>query len=162
MKTIAVLSDTHGNLSALEGVLPILSSCDMVFHLGDCFTDMRAFKGELGDKLVCVKGNCDIHPESKYKIVEVEGKRLLLTHGDCYGVKAGLTRLCYFAKEQGVDAVFFGHTHVACDEEADGVRFINPGALSLMTVEKSFAYVVIKDGKILCNHNKNVTSHRRF
>jgi len=156
MKSIAVLSDTHGNLSAIEAVFSILQSCDMVFHLGDCFTDMRGFKSALGDKLVCVKGNCDLYPESKYKIIELEGKRLLITHGDAFGVKSGLTRLSFFAKEQGVDAVFFGHTHMACCIEEDGVLYVNPGALARTGVDKSFAYVNIVNGKILCNHNRNV------
>lgn len=155
MKTIAVISDTHGNLNAIDKILPILESCDMVFHLGDGASDMRAYKSILEDKLVCVNGNCDFSSQDKWKLVEVEGKRLLLTHGDVFGVKGSLTRLKLFAEEKGANAVFYGHTHVAYKEEVDGILFVNPGSLARMCIDKSFAFVTIVNGKILCNHNRN-------
>ena len=154
MKTIAVLSDTHGNYGAIEKILPILESCDLVFHLGDRFTDMRPFEKTLSGKLHCVKGNCDFTAGDIYKIIEIEGKRLLLTHGDAFGVKYSLTRLALFAEEQRADAVFFGHTHAAFEEEREGVLFVNPGSLDRMNFEKTFAFVTVTESKITCCHNR--------
>ena len=56
---IGVLSDTHGNKKAIEEIMPALKKMDKVIHLGDHFYDMDFVKGELGDKLVTVYGNCD-------------------------------------------------------------------------------------------------------
>jgi len=155
MKTLAVLSDTHGNLSAIERVLPILESVDYVVHLGDCNADMKGFNS-IKDKLITVKGNCDFSIGEKTKIVDIEGKRLLFTHGDMFGVKSSLNRICYFAEENKVDAVFYGHTHEAFCESVNGILFVNPGAMARMQVQKSFAYVTVCDGKILCNINRSI------
>ncbi|MBQ7164250.1 MAG: metallophosphoesterase [Clostridia bacterium] len=156
MKTIAVLSDTHGNYDAIEKIMPVLESCDFVAHLGDRFTDMQPYKKALGDKLVCVKGNCDFTAGDVYRILEVEGKRLLFTHGDAFGVKYSLTRLALFAEEQRADAVFFGHTHAAFEETRGGVLFVNPGALARTSFEKTFAFVTVTESKIVSCHNRTL------
>ncbi len=153
MVTISVLSDTHGNLAAIEKALPVLETCNYVFHLGDCASDMKGFKSIFGDRLITVRGNCDMTLGDRYKIVEIENKRLLITHGDMFGVKTSLNRLSVFAEEQGVDAVFFGHTHTPFCKRAGGTLFVNPGAMSRMQPQKSFAYVTIADGKVNCSIN---------
>ena len=153
MKTIAVLSDTHGNVGAIERIMPVLEGCDLVVHLGDCFTDMSAFRERLKSKLICVRGNCDFSTEEKVKTVDIEGKRLLFTHGDLFGVKGSLTRLSYFAEEKQADAVFFGHTHEAMCERVNGILYVNPGAISRMSACKSFAFVTVSERGVLCNIN---------
>lgn len=153
MKNIIVLSDTHGNLSAIEKLLPLMERCDYVFHLGDCFTDILPFSGQLGDKLIFVRGNCDMRSAQKQAVVEIEGKKILLTHGDDFGVKGGLTKLAYYAQETGCNAVFYGHTHQASLDEEEGIIYLNPGALALTKREKSFAFVTVTQDKILCKIN---------
>ncbi len=155
MTTIGVLFDTHGNYGAIEKVMPILETCDLVFHLGDRFTDMQNYSSLLKDKLICVKGNCDFESEEGVRFVEVEGKKLMLTHGHLFGVKYSMTKLSLYAKENGADAVFFGHTHSAFCEEADGILYVNPGAFARTKAEKSFAYVNVVGGKILCKINRS-------
>ena len=61
-------------------------------------------------------------------IIRAEGHRFFLCHGDTFHVKLDLLELHYMGR-RGADVVLFGHTHVAFDEEKDGVRLINPGAL---------------------------------
>ena len=156
MKTLAVLSDTHGNLPAIERILPVLLTCDYVVHLGDHFTDMNAFKAVLGDKLYCVRGNCDAAPAEKVLTLEVDGCRLIFTHGDLFGVKSSLTRLAFFAEEKQADAVFYGHTHVASCERVGERLFVNPGAMTRFEADKSFAYITVSGGKITCNHNRSI------
>ena len=39
MKTVAVLSDTHGNRKAIDRLSQILSECDYIIHLGDTSED---------------------------------------------------------------------------------------------------------------------------
>lgn len=72
------------------------------------------------------------------------GMRVLLTHGDRYGVKSGLLRLRLHAQEMGCSLVLFGHTHAACAQEEGGVLLVNPGALA----DGRYAVVAIEDGRV--------------
>ncbi len=145
MKSIVVVSDTHGNFSALEKLLPIMKESDYVFCLGDYQRDILAYKRELGDKIYSVSGNCD--GGGGELILEIEGNKILLTHGHEYNVKSSLYRLVLRAKELGVNTVFYGHTHqsdIVCE---DGITFINPGCATRFG-ESSYCYAVIYNGKI--------------
>ena len=143
---IGVLSDTHGNKKAIEEIMPALKKMDKVIHLGDHFYDMDFVKGELGDKLVTVYGNCDGGGDDY--ITQIDGVKIMLTHGDRYSVKWSLLKLKYKAKELGVNVVFYGHTHEADILEEDGIFFINPGCMNKFT-GKSYCYAVITNGKIV-------------
>lgn len=145
MKSIVIVSDTHGNFSALEKILPIMKESDYVFCLGDYERDILAYKKELGDKIFSVSGNCD--GGSDEKILEIEGNKILLTHGHEYGVKNSLLKLVLRAKELGVNTVFYGHTHnadILCEE---GVTLINPGCATRVG-DSSYCYAVAHNGKI--------------
>ena len=146
MKTFCVLSDTHGNVADLQKLEGVMRESDYVIHLGDNIADTRFFPTEITKKLYAVKGNCDGGGEDQ--IIEVEGKRILLTHGDRYNVKSGTDALYYRAQGLNADAVFYGHTHKADIEERAGVIMINPGTLKGY-VEKSYCYVVLVGGKFI-------------
>ena len=147
MKTIIVVSDTHGNYSSIEKLLPIMNESDYVFHLGDFERDITAYKRVLKAQIVSVKGNCDGGGEEK--VVEIEGVKILLTHGDVYNVKTTLSNLYYRAKELGATVVFYGHTHNSNVEKIDGIEFINSGCMNKFS-QNSYCYAVI--------HNKKLTS----
>ena len=146
MKTFCVLSDTHGNLLDLKKLEGIMAESDYVIHLGDNIADTRLLPPNITKKLYAVKGNCDGGGDDM--IIEAEGKRILLTHGDRYGVKSGTDELFYRAKGLNADAVFFGHTHIAVIEERAGVLMVNPGTLKGY-VDKSYCYVVLSNGKFV-------------
>lgn len=145
MKSIVVLSDTHGNLSSIEKLLPIINENDYLFHLGDCENDIKLFGKDVKASVCSVKGNCDGGGEDL--ITEIEGVKMLLTHGDRYGVKSSEYKLLLRAKEVGVSVVFYGHTHIADIKEVDGILFINPGNMTSYNI-KSYCYAVAHDGKI--------------
>lgn len=145
MKKILVLSDTHGNISALEKLVPIMKDSDYIFHLGDYYKDIKLFK-EFDNKIYSVKGNCD--GGGSDIVLDIEGLKIMLTHGDKYGVKSGLTRLSLKAEEIGAKVVYYGHTHIAKIEEFNGVHFINPGCATLFA-NNSYCYSVIFNGKIV-------------
>ena len=153
MKTAIVISDTHRNFPALEKLLPKMLENDYVFHLGDNDGDILSYRKELGDKIYSVKGNCD--GGGADQIIEIEGVKILLTHGDLYGAKQGLDRLYYRAKELGADIVVYGHTHFAGVTTEDDILFINPGNLSKFSTNKSFGYLVINDKKATATINYN-------
>lgn len=145
MKKIVILSDTHGNFSAIDKILPILKESDLVLHLGDYERDILAYKKELGSKIYSVKGNCD--GGSDECVFTVENVKIMMAHGDKYGVKSSLSNLLYRAKELGVQAVFYGHTHIASVEEFDGIKLINPGCMNRFS-QNSYCYAVVYESKI--------------
>lgn len=155
MKTLCVLSDTHGYLDAIHRISNVIFESDYVLHLGDGVGDMRSFTEMLGDKFYAVKGNCDCLPYRKEELLEIEGHRILMTHGDLYGVKYSMTALSLRAKELNADVVLFGHTHTAEIFEEGGITFINPGSLS-GTMKESFAYVVITKEKVVATINDRI------
>ena len=112
---ILALSDNHSREVDFE-----LNEYNYVIHSGD--------RGSFdADGVIMVKGNCDFRGE-KTIITFIEGKKVLITHGDLYGVKEGLMRLSLLALEKEVQYVFYGHTHCPAFFEYRGIKFINPGA----------------------------------
>lgn len=145
MKKIVVLSDTHGNMRAIAKISEIMYESDYVFHLGDKYEDMDIYAPVLKDKLYRVHGNCD-YGNQKTIVVEIEGRKLFVTHGDLFGAKYGTTRLVDKAIEQGCDVVIYGHSHRPEIKEERGVTVVNPGCMTTYAPEKTFCYMII-DGK---------------
>lgn len=145
MKTAIVISDTHRNFSALEKLLPKMLENDYVIHLGDHESDVLSYRKELGAKIYSVKGNCDGGGEDF--VFQIENVKILLTHGNEYGVKSSLYKLVLRAKELGVDVVFYGHTHIPQIEKVEGVTLINPGCMTSYG-QKTYCYAVFHEGKL--------------
>ncbi len=155
MKKIVILSDTHGNLEALKKMEQIFDEADYILFAGDGYKDLNVLSKNNYKKLVAVSGNCDAELLSnKEKFFEIDGKKILLCHGDLYGVKSGLTRLKLRAEELGADVVIFGHTHQSLCETESGVLFINPGSPSRFSTEKTFGYLVIYNNKAVAEINR--------
>lgn len=128
---IVVVSDTHGMVGNVIKLINKLDDVDLIIHLGDYLKDAIEIADKLDVKCVYVKGNCDIFSSGKVeeeKILEIEGRKLLLTHGHKYNVKYGLDRLYYKVKELEVDIVLFGHSHISINEQYDNILFLNPGS----------------------------------
>jgi putative phosphoesterase len=160
MKTVLVLSDTHGNLTAVESLYSLVSESNYVVHLGDGYRDMKPFYADFGDKIYQVDGNCDFTGLGlKYFVLEVEGVNILLTHGDSFSVKTGLSRLIEFAKSKNCKVALYGHTHEPKILEVDGVLTVNPGSLSYFTPFKSVAYLVINGDKVVAKLNYNAVKN---
>ncbi len=148
MKTFLVLSDTHGNVTAINRLKEIIGESDYLVHLGDNERDIVEYKMRFPQKVISVKGNCDGGGNDKE--MTVEGVKILFTHGDRHGVKYGLERLYYYSKEKNYNLVLYGHTHIASNEKIEDVTLINPGTLKRYETNKSYAYLVLHQGKITC------------
>ena len=144
MKTAIVISDTHGRRANLKLIEPILPETDYLFFLGDGIGDIRELSLKYPQKVVAVLGNCDGGHGTQ--VLEVEGVKIMLTHGHDYGVKRGLLDLYYKACEVGAKVVFYGHTHQSNVTTEGNVTMINPGALSAYL--PSYAYVIFDNGKV--------------
>ena len=146
MKTVVVVSDSHGNRQALDGLAQIFAESDMIVHLGDTSSDGGYIRSIYPDKTVVINGNCDFMPVGeKEKILNIEGVNILCCHGNAYSVKSTLSRLAERAKELDCKIALYGHTHDAKESEIDGVTLLNPGTLSRYS-QKSYMYLVINNG----------------
>ena len=144
-----LLSDSHraGIWLARAAEIYAQGGFDGVIHLGDVHADARRFAELAGTTPLCVRGNCDspLCPAPAERVEELGGARILLAHGDRYGVKSSLTRLSYRAEELACQAAFFGHTHRAFCGYVGGALLLNPGALR----EGNWAEVTVQEGRIV-------------
>lgn len=147
MKTIIVVSDSHGNRAALDKLDTIFAESDYIIHLGDTSSDGNYIKNKFPQKTHVINGNCEFMSVGvKEEVLEIEGVKILACHGHAYSVKSTLAPLARRAKELGCNIALYGHTHFAGENQLDGVSLINPGTLSKYS-QKSYLYLVINDGK---------------
>lgn len=145
---ILVLSDSHGTMQymcdAVEKEQP-----DYIIHLGDLAKDAEELSAYYPNiPVASVRGNCDRfsdQPETRF--AEYGGFRIFSCHGHTYGVKSGLLRASYAAKETGADIFLFGHTHIPFHDEADGLILLNPGACGRGNIFGKPSYGVIELGQ---------------
>jgi putative phosphoesterase len=141
---ILVISDTHDNFSLALKACQRAEPFDLLIHLGDGADDASLLDDALDVQVIHVAGNCDFGSASPRELLwESEGKKLLMMHGDAYGVKSGLGLLEKRAGEAGVDAVLFGHTHRARITSLSGILAVNPGTLIGSAQQKSFAILEV-------------------
>lgn len=126
---LLILSDSHGVMQymcdAVEKEHP-----DYVIHLGDHDRDaeeLSQYYPQLPITWVC--GNCDRMSDApQTRTVTYIGRKFFLCHGHTLGVKSGLLRAVYTAREAGADVLLYGHTHIPFHDETDGLTILNPGA----------------------------------
>ena len=106
MKTMLVMSDTHGNKGAVARLKEIAGETDYIVHLGDHSRDIEPIRAQYPERVFSVDGNCDLAFRTE-RTLEIEGVKVLLTHGHRFGVKSGLERLFYFCGERGIDLPAF-------------------------------------------------------
>ena len=164
---LLIFSDSHGNINAMKRALERqIKRPDAVCFLGDGLSDAESLEGNGRILWHCVRGNCDWgvlgdgYPTDR--ILELEGHRLLLTHGHFYGVKEGCARLLMHALEIGADIVLYGHTHepmlctLPAGEEAFGIRLpktiylFNPGSIGRHA--GSFGTLLLREQDVLFSH----------
>lgn len=157
---ILVFSDSHSARSKmLRGVDMHKGKCDLILFLGDGLKDLDAIKEKYPDvPMFMVRGNCDFFGSEgtpTEAILDLDGIKVLVTHGDKYGVKYGYETIISYAREKEVDAVFFGHTHVPCDKieytENGKIHLFNPGSVA---TEGTFGVVNTSKGVLVTNITK--------
>ncbi len=126
---IGVLSDSHGNLALVKRVVAEMGPVDLLLHAGDYYEDSSRLAQD-GVRVIGVLGNCDYRVDGPpERLIQVGGKRLLLTHGHRYRVKQDFRALLARARELGANVVVFGHTHRAEAFWLGETLFFNPGSL---------------------------------
>ena len=154
---LLVFSDSHSAKSKMLRAVDIhKGKCDLILFLGDGIRDLDPIKEKYPETpILMVKGNCDYYDFEdvpKESILDLDGIRVLVTHGDKHGVKYGYESIVRYATEKEVDAVFFGHTHVPCDRieytEKGKIHLFNPGSIA---TESTFGVINTSNGVLVTN-----------
>jgi putative phosphoesterase len=129
---IIVLADTHVNVleHLPKKIIDAISTVDLVIHAGD-FTDVQLLK-ELKRlrEVKTVQGNMDsmelktVLPVKE--IVEIENKRIGITHGSGspWGIEDRVRKM--FESDQ-IDIIVYGHFHRSQNKVINDILFFNPG-----------------------------------
>ena len=136
-KTLLVLSDSHGNTSALEAVLRWAKGLEggvigAAVFLGDGIRDLSRASAATG--FTCewklVRGNNDdAFSVPDTAVLDFCGHRFFLCHGHRQSIYGGYHTLIAAARNLEADAALFGHTHAPHYENFGGVAIINPGSI---------------------------------
>ncbi len=134
---IVVMSDSHRNDAKVEQILKLEPDADGYLHCGDLCSEKRKFPD-----IVFVLGNCDYDDDlPRFRTVTFGQIRILMCHGDrIFDRDHALARM---AKDKNCQIVVHGHTHIPSDIVVDGIRILNPGALSYNRDFSDIGYIVI-------------------
>lgn len=149
---IVVISDSHGRTGVIDKILSNQPDARHVFFLGDKVSDIEDFEFLYPKKTFhTVCGNCDYF--SMVPAVGLEnlnGVRILYTHGHTFNVKYGTQRLIEAAAQNNAQIVLYGHTHVSEILYEDGLYIVNPGSCSSPREGRaSYAVIDITDSGIM-------------
>ena len=146
---IVVFSDTHGKINSAIDIIN-KQNPDMIIHLGDFVRDAEDLRSVFTDiKIEYVAGNNDFYMNVlSEKIISIQNKKILLTHGHNYRIKHGLESIIIKGQQEEVDVVLFGHTHKAYENIENNILYFNPGSLTLPYEKPSYGLIEIKNNKI--------------
>jgi putative phosphoesterase len=146
---VAVISDTHLPRFARR-MPPFLARLraeapGLILHCGDftalaevaALEELAAFDGVAGNN----DGEDIVRRFGRTKILEVEGRRIGLVHGD--GPRGTTLARARSAFSEPLDAVLFGHSHVPFCERLDGMWLVNPGSPTDKRRQARYSYAVI-------------------
>lgn len=147
---IIVISDTHIS-SAASGLpaalLKELPGADLIVHAGD-WTDWSVYdKLSVFAPVEGVAGNNDgpdiVRRLGYERIVEVEGKRIGIIHGDGFHGTTEGRAIVAFANRQ-VDCIIYGHSHIPkMSTINNGVLVLNPGSPTDKRRQEQYSFAVL-------------------
>lgn len=129
---IVVFSDSHGDVQTMVRIVKKIRP-DLVLHLGDYVADAVRLEKEIRvPETIIVKGNMDFGSAvATEKTIDINGKRMFITHGHEYGVKNGTKRVFKKGRGEGADLILFGHTHTPYMKVKKGITLLNPGKIGI-------------------------------
>lgn len=167
---VLVVSDSHGHPGILSGIIQKFGEkCDALIFCGDgacdlaqifaqCDTDKK-LKSALPAVIAFARGNGDpgTYPIDTFhsfsiparQVLTVNGHNCMIVHGHNEGVDYGMENLGLEMQLTEADTAFYGHTHIAAEEQQEKCKFINPGScarprasqppcFAIATFEKTF------------------------
>ena len=151
MTKIIVFADIHGNTHNLLKLVPIIEKADTALFLGDGVGSLEILPNYINKKLSVVRGNCDLFCRLPDELVlEIAGKRILMTHGHIYNVKNTNREIIKAASDNNVDICLYGHTHDYSEITSNNTMIINvpPLGTSRTLQGGSYLELVIQDGQV--------------
>lgn len=146
---ILITSDTHGHYEKISDLILSEGDFDLMLHAGDGVEDCKHINYETGINYHVVKGNNDFYSNELYnKIIDIEGHKILLTHGHKENVDFSLAGLMDKADISSCDIVIFGHIHRYINISRSGILFLNPGSPSLPRDGMASAMIMTVENKI--------------
>lgn len=178
---LLVLSDSHGKYSTMESIVRSYGAeCDALIFCGDGVCDIAQllYMAKTDKKLMAclppviaaVRGNCDpgSYPLDKGTLyfsemieLKVNGTGILISHGHMQNVDYGVETLGLEMQVSGCSTGFYGHTHVASEDNFRNFKIVNPGScarprggqqagFAIATVEKTFVDIafITTEGRI--------------
>lgn len=178
---LLVISDSHGKYSTMESIVRGYGAeCDALIFCGDGVCDIAQllYMAKTDKKLMAcvppviaaVRGNCDpgSYPLDKGTLyfsemieLKVNGTGILISHGHMQNVDYGVETLGLEMQVSGCSTGFYGHTHVASEDNFRNFKIVNPGScarprggqqagFAIATVEKSFVDIafITTEGRI--------------
>ncbi len=146
---IAIISDSHGNKKGIDKLFSE-GGFDYLFYLGDGISDLGNYI--YLDNVFSVSGNCDFFSTvENEKVIDLEGVKFFLTHGNKYGVKYSYDTILERGKELGARFICFGHTHRQCMEIVDDMYLLNPGSFKKIDGVSKGILIDITKGSVSLN-----------
>ncbi|MBE6647906.1 MAG: phosphodiesterase [Ruminococcaceae bacterium] len=161
---IMIASDIHGSFACCKKLFERFNEnkCDMMLLLGDILyhgprnelpmeydcKKVASLLNSYKEKIISVRGNCDGEVDqmmlefpilSDTAVINADGVTLYATHGHKLNPKAP------FPVPKG-NIVVFGHTHIPTDMMLDGIRYINPGSVSIPKNGSERGYSIFENG----------------
>ncbi len=160
---LMIASDIHGSAFYCRKLMEAIEreKTDKVLLLGDLLYhgprnplpeeyDPKAVAKMLNgvkERLICVRGNCDSEVDqmmlefpilSDSALVCWEGQTIYAAHGHHE-----------FPPLQAGTIVLSGHTHIPHEREETGIRYLNPGSVSIPKEESWHGYMVLENSVFL-------------
>ena len=163
---IGIISDTHGDAKAWEQAYNnYFHDADRILHAGDFLyhgprnpmadgygpAKLAQMINECEVPIVAAFGNCDSFVDTSvldipladpYAFIEIDGRRIVVTHGHICESDAEKDAL---AKKLKADIFVSGHTHIGGIEKRGDTIFINPGSPSLSKRQDSRQTVALME-----------------
>lgn len=162
---IIIASDLHGSYYYTAQLIEKFNQlkADKLVLLGDVlyhgprnalpkdYSPQKVFEALnlIADKIICVRGNCDAEVDDMVLDFSVlvperslvcDGVTMHFTHGHNYNINNPPP-----SAKIG-DVVLSGHTHVPLDEIKDGIRFLNPGSVSIPKENSNHSFLLFDNG----------------
>lgn len=167
---ILVISDSHGHPGILTGIVQAFGpKCDGLVFCGDGACDLaqllynadsdKKLRNSIPPVIAFARGNGDpaTYPLDSFhslsiparQLLTVNGHNCIIVHGHNEGVDFGMENLGLEMQLAEADTAFYGHTHIALEEQDGKYKFVNPGscarprggqppAFAIATFEKTF------------------------
>ncbi len=162
---LLIASDIHGSAYYCRKLIDAYNSekADRLILLGDLLyhgprndlpkdyapKEVIAMLNGLKNEILSVRGNCEAEVDqmvlefpvlADYAVIMTDsGQTVYLTHGHHYNIENPLPM------KEG-DVMIYGHTHVPLDETRAGIRFLNPGSVSIPKQNSGHSFLVLEKG----------------